>query len=982
MESEADVFANYPEYAPDIDNYVSPNCSYLNVDDLSPFICSMSLSILMLNIRSCKKNFDQFVAKFYNYINAFSCIIFTETWLSEERDKIFDIHGFYCCNLYRNHYGGGIKVYLKNNIKSSVLKSFTFCTKLFEILTIELIFCGCKFLLMSIYHPPSSCSIKNVEFVDLFTTQLHDLIQLNLPLIIAGDFNLNLLNPNNNFYIDMFVNNLLEHNMRPLITRPTKVNLENPITRFSVIDQIWVTGDLKSTKSCVVPIDITDHFPVCAIVSDNLAELTSTLVKRRFFTARAKEIFRVLLSNVYVLVNTEDMNLAYKKYHEQIFQIYDIAFPVVLRPIKLKQSAPWMSPRLKQCIRKKSKLYKQYLRGNISKADYTGFKNRVTNVIRRSKALYYAKKFLENAKDPKMMWSTINGILNRSGNPVLKEVTNNGLVLRGVALVNYANDYFVNIAATISADLPGSVVFTCLSPPVLASCFFHPTDTNEVITVIKNLKNKGSKVLDIHPSIIKCNIILFSRHFEVLYNLSLVKSVFPSLLKIARVNPGFKTGEHNVIDNYRPISSLPIFSKIFERLTLTRMESFISRENILTSSQFGFRKGCSTTQAVVKLISYVVRAYHEKAYSACFFLDLRKAFDTVTHDLLIKKLDHYGFRGHCSDYIKSYYQYRKQYVHVDGFSSSTKIIRYGVPQGSILGPLCFSLYINDMPLAVKEEVILFADDAVFVLVCDSLVGLYRRIRELFLDLAAYLNMNKLVPNSRKSKLMIFKSRPTPELPSFSFAGEEIEWVSEFKYLGMNIANNLNFSKHINSISLKVSRMTGTFTCLRSFVPRNILVKLYYALVYPHLNNHVIVWGSAPPSHLKSLIVRINNLLRTILGVVWENGRPLLSNNELYKQLNLLKLNSIFRINLYRLLRLLLDGELPEFWQLLLGNYVTTHSYNTRNVRFRHPNIACEIERRALSYQLIKMLDELPPNILEMNFQASLKYFKKVLLTGQ
>ena len=982
MGSAGDLFVNYPVYVPDIDNYVSPNCSYVNVEDLSPFICSLSLSILMLNIRSCKKNFDSFIANFYNCIKSFSCIIFTETWLSEERDKSFEIPGFYCCNLYRNHYGGGIKVYLKNCIKSKILENFTLCTHLFEMLTIELIYCGSKLLLSAIYHPPTSFSTKNIEFVDIFTSHLNGLLQLSLPLIIAGDMNLNLLNTSNNVYIDMFINNLFERNMRPMITRPTKVNLGNTITQFSLIDQIWISGNLISKNSFVVPIGITDHFPVCAVISGNFAESTRTLVKRRRFTIRAKETFNVLVSNVHISVISENVNDIYSKYHEQILQIYDTAFPITLMPIKLKQLAPWMSPRIKQCIRKKSKLYKQYLRGYINKVDYTIYKNRLLNVIRRSKALYYAKMFLENAKDSKMLWSAINGILNKNSNTVLRELMYNGVVLKGEALVDYANDYFVNIVATITTALPSSVGFACLSPPVLASCYFYPTDMNEVTRVIMNLKNKGSKLLDIHPTIIKSNTIIFSNHFMILYNLSLVKSVFPTLLKVARVSPCYKSGQQNIIDNYRPISSLPIFSKVFERLTLIRMESFISRENILTSCQFGFRKGCSTTHAVVKLLSHVVQAYHRKAYSACFFLDLRKAFDTVTHDLLIKKLEHYGFRGHCSEYLKSYYEGRQQYVHIDGYSSTTKMIRYGVPQGSILGPLCFSLYINDMPLSVEEEVILFADDAAFVIVSDTLAGLYQKIRKLFLDLTEYLNMNRLVPNSRKSKLMIFKSRPTTELPNFTFADEVIEWVSEFKYLGMTITNNLNYSKHIDTVSLKVSRMTGTFTCLKSFVPRNILIKLYYALVFPHLNNHVVIWGSAPPSHLRSLTVRINNLLRTILGVRWENGRPLMSNSELYKELNLLNLNSIFKINLYRLLRFLLDGKLPEFWQLLLANHETTHSYNTRNLRFRRPSIVCEIERRALSYQLIKMLDELPPDILEMNFETSLKQFKKYLLAGQ
>ena len=978
----ADDFLIYPEYVPDIENYVAPNCMYLNVDDLSPFICSLSLSILMLNIRSLRRNFDNFIAHFYNYVESFSCIIFTETWLSEDRDRIFNIPGFYCCNLYRNHHGGGIEIYIKNCIQSKILENFTVINNLFEMLSVELLFCGCKFLLMTIYHPPTSCSKKNVEFVDFFTSYLHDLIELKLPLIIAGDTNLNLLNPSNNFYIDMYVNNLFEYNMRPLITKPSKVNLENPFTRFSILDQIWVSDDLITAQPFIIPISITDHFPVGAFVSSVFEAQAPTTVKRRIFSANGKEMFKVLLANIHVVMNGENMNLIYRNYYKYVFEAYNLSFPLVSGTIKNSHPAPWMSPKLMECIKKKAKLYKLYLKGRVAKADYTLYKNRLTNVVRRTKALYYARLFLENASNTKKVWNTINGLMNKRESPVLKEILHNGVVLRGEALANFTNEYFVNIAAAISAAVPGTHIFTCLAPRVLASCFLFPTSLNEVIVVMKNLRNKGSKILDIHPSIIKENLILFGRHFEVLYNLSVIKTVFPDMQKIARVCPVFKSGKPDTIDNYRPISSLPVFSKIFERLTLNRMESFISRHNILTHCQFGFRKGFSTTHAVIKLLSSIVQAYHQKVYSACFFLDLRKAFDTVNHELLIHKLEHYGFRGHFLKYLKSYYENRRQYVHTNGYDSSSRPVTCGVPQGSILGPLCFSLYINDMPIAVKEKVVLFADDAAFIITSQTVAGLYQKIRELFSDLYSYLSMNKLVPNSRKSKLMMFRSRPTSELPSLSFGGEEIEWITEFKYLGLTITNNMNFSKHINNISLNVSRMTGTFTCLRTVVPKNILMKLYYALIYPHLNNHVLVWGSAPPSHLKTLTVRLNNLLRTILGVTWENGRPLTSNNDLYKQLSVLKLESIFKLNLYKLLRLLLDGKLPEFWELLLANYVTSHAYNTRQVRFRHPNINCEVERRALSYQLITMLDELPPGILEINFNASLKQFKKIILSGQ
>ena len=188
------------------------------------------------------------------------------------------------------------------------------------------------------------------------------------------------------------------------------------------------------------------------------------------------------------------------------------------------------------------------------------------------------------------------------------------------------------------------------------------------------------------------------------------------------------------------------------------MVDFIIRFNILSSCQFGFRSGRSTTQAITKLLSYIMPAYQSKMYCACFFLDLRKAFDTVDHDILIKKLQHYGFRGNCSAYLKSYYSNRKQYVYLNGIKSEMMNIIYGVPQGSILGPLCFSLFINDLPLAVDTETVLFADDAAFIIKSLSLEGLYSKINKLFADLTTYLSRNRLIANASKSKLMIFNSR--------------------------------------------------------------------------------------------------------------------------------------------------------------------------------------------------------------------------------
>ena len=195
-------------------------------------------------------------------MNSFSFIFFTETWLTVDRDISFNMPGFYSLDLYRNQYGGGLKLYIKNCFKAKVLNNFTVLNDLFEILTVELFLGNCKYLLILVYHPPSSSPTRNLEFVNLLTSYLKCVLDSNSPVIVAGEMNLNLLNPKNLNYIDIYINNLFELNMMPAITRRTKVNLDCLTTRFSVLDQIWVPEGIRHFRSFVLPMDLTDHFPV------------------------------------------------------------------------------------------------------------------------------------------------------------------------------------------------------------------------------------------------------------------------------------------------------------------------------------------------------------------------------------------------------------------------------------------------------------------------------------------------------------------------------------------------------------------------------------------------------------------------------------------------------------------------------------------------------------------------------------------------
>ena len=974
------VFENYPTFSLGTEYDLVPQCRFLNVDDLPVHVPNDKLSILVFNIRSCRKNFNDFICNFSDYFNRFTIIILLETWLTEGISRLFPIYGFKHFDLFRANDGGGIRVYVKNFINTKVLPTYTMVSDLYELLTLEMIVSGNKVLLCGFYHPPSSDHRVNYEFIDQCCANLNMLLATGLPVIVCGDFNLNLLNPLKLRYITDFVENMYELSLFPVITIPTKYNPENLITKYSLIDQIWTNIPNKVTTSGVIPVEITDHFPVMAsfqlVVEQNIH-----IQKRRIFNNGNNAIFSGEISSVYPVVNG-DVNLTFDAYYMNVFGLYDRAFPIIEIVIKDDINCPWITPNIRACIKKKAKLYRMVVRGTINKADYTYFSNHLTTLLRRAKRLYYYKLFLRVGIDSSKLWMHINNILGNRTKTSMVSLKVNDVALVGTDMVNYANSYFVNIAGNITNGLVRPVAFAPLQEPNLFSFIFLHTNEHEVAMVICSLKNKGSVLTDLSVVCLKKNIQVFSQHITLLYNFSIECETFPDRLKVAGVTPAHKSGSRDSIDNYRPISNLPVLSKVFEKLTLIRLMSFVSRYELLSDSQYGFRRGRNTSQAAIRLVTLIMQAFSKKMYCACFFLDLRKAFDTVDHPILMLKLSNAGFRGPIFNYLLSYLTNRKQFVQVRDFKSSELLINKGVPQGSLLGPLLFSLYINDIVLAVDAETVLFADDAAFFLSAPSLSQLYARINLLFMNLSRYLKVNKLVPNLNKSKLMLF-SRNQSSLPDISFDSEKIEWVKEYKYLGLILTSSMSFGPHIDKVCTQVSQYIGIFYHLSKSIPRKILALLYNSFILPHLSLHIEIWGAAPNWHLNRLVVKQNKLLRALLGVVILNGIPTIPTVNMYNTLNILTIPNLYKLLLFKFFLQMKRGYLPYFFENILRPLQNAHSYNTRSGDYRHPMIYSEAERRSIAHQVVLLYESIPVEEYDgCSLAGAVSKFKKYLLAHQ
>ena len=285
------------------------------------------------------------------------------------------------------------------------------------------------------------------------------------------------------------------------------------------------------------------------------------------------------------------------------------------------------------------------------------------------------------------------------------------------------------------------------------------TDASEIVSVVKSLKTKTSAGHDNIPvDIMKLTINQTASVLAKIVNKSFTEGKVPNLLKIAKVSPVFKSGDKSIISNYRPISILPSFSKIFEKLVYNRLINYLNKYCVLSNNQYGFRSNYSTSLAILEMVDKISEAIDNKYYSLGIFIDLSKAFDTINHDIMLGKLEYYGIRGQALSWFKSYLQNRSQYVTYNGCESPHLPISCGVPQGSILGPILFLIYINDI-INVSELLhsILFADDTNLFAFHRDLNSLVDLINKELKVLSLWFKVNKLSLNVDKTVFMVFTS---------------------------------------------------------------------------------------------------------------------------------------------------------------------------------------------------------------------------------
>ena len=371
----------------------------------------------------------------------------------------------------------------------------------------------------------------------------------------------------------------------------------------------------------------------------------------------------------------------------------------------------------------------------------------------------------------------------------------------------------------------------------------------------------------IQQNIVLSDIDIIAPVLAHLVNVSQKTGIFPDRAKIARVIPVYKNkGSKTIFDNYRPISLLPTFSKIIEKLIYNKVFEFLVRYQILFETQYGFRKDRGTTHATLDFIKTIEEAIESNQFAIGVFCDLSKAFDTLNHDILLRKLDHYGIRGKANLWFRSYLTNRRQYVELNGKKSPTLPLPTGVPQGSILGPLLFLLYINDLPSAANLKCVSFADDSNFITQGSDLAVLTKSLTKELEHISDFFKANQLKLNAKKTKMVIFRKKnlpPNHQHQNVYLEGIKLSHDDSAEFLGITIDSTLTWDKHCSNVANKISRNNGMLDRVKHMLPPCSLRLLYHSFIQPHIQYVLPVWGGCSAQNKKRIVNIQKRAIRTI-----------------------------------------------------------------------------------------------------------------------
>ena len=968
---------------------------YGEIDFSNLLVENPGFSILSMNIQSVNAKFDEFQSfvSRMNIINPISAICLQECWLGDaDNVTMFNLENYEMTFLPKSCCAhGGLIIYVHKQFECRVMTEVVVQASGWEYVCVKVSHRKPQskiYVLCNIYRKPNEI----VDDLDTFTIELSSLLykikNLKHSSYVCGDFNIDLLKVKENRHYCKYFDEIIAHGLFPKITLPTRI-CESSST---LIDNIFTDNIDEVGTSGILLNQISDH------------QMMFTLVENRSYVINVPKFIDIECNDhrsMQAFIRELEDNNIYDKLEQAIDsdpQENYARFIALLNDAKNKhlprkrvrfnkhkhKKSKWMTNGILKSIKTKDTLYKKLVKANIDdeiaytnlKAEFTDYKKILRRSINEAKHSYYARTFALYKNDIKQTWSVIKDTLQRKkqSKTTAQFILNNRIITDLDEIANEFNAYFVDIGRLLSEQIHSdSSSQDYLLQRNKPNMNFNFVQVNEVYidNVINKLKNKSSCGYDnISNKHIKYARSVLIKPLTLLINQCLHTGVYPSQLKMSRVKPLFKSGDKSLFSNYRPISLLPSLSKIFERVIFDQLLAYFTNNNLLCLNQFGFRPGHSTELAALRLVDHLITEMDRNRVPTNIYIDLSKAFDTLNHSILLEKLEYYGIADNSLSLLHNYLTDRCQYVEYNGHRSNTLPISTGVPQGSVLGPLLFLIYINDLPMVSDIfNMMMYADDTTIYCNIDQNVSDEVINMELS-KVSQWLAANKLSLNVAKTKFMVFHMhQKAVNYPDLYLNGNKIERVTQFNYLGLILQANLSWNKHISHISLKVSKTIGILNRLKSIYPRKVLLTLYNTLILPHFNYCILSWGS---------VLRENHQLHLLQKKairIITNSNYIAHTEPLLKELELLKITCMFILSLWKFYYKLMTNQLPVYFAIMkpVLPQVCTR-YEIRNPVYHLPDIRHAFAQQSLKYCLIKQLNT-AEGYADMIHNTSFKNYK-------
>ena len=974
-----------PDHLVDFESPLLKNSFYYDLSSFSKLLKnahSSNLNLFNTNARSLVQNISEFTA-FFHYLKnendfSFDIITFTETWADSNLEGLLQIEHYKSEFKHKvsKKEGGGLAIYINEAVKYKIRTDLIFPIEKqneYDALFVELSSSepsGKNTLVGNIYRSPSFDNIKE------FTKHLKKLIEVinteNKNVILMGDFNIDLLKGNTSIPTACFSDMMISNGMIPKITLPTRVTLHTA----TLIDHMYSNTQCNNPIAGTIKTNITDLYSNFIFIPAKTAKQKHPkyISFRRSNTQSLQNFKRELKETDFSCVFTDDPSKAYSSFLKIINSLRDKHMPIVTKRFNRynHRICPWVTKGIMTSLKNKDKLSNRIRKskdqGNLEilRERYSNYQRIYRKVLRSAKYLYWQQKFKECKSDMKNTWKNLNFVLGRQSNknefPNYFSVNGNK-ISNPKNIANEFNNYFVNIGPQLAAQISSSHANSLPPMNLVNSFYMEPTTPQEIKSIIQLMKPKTSCGYDgISPKFLKEfseEVLLPLSHIA---NLSFQMGIFPSDMKISKVVPIYKKSDPTLLSNYRPISLLPAFSKIIERLVYNRLFKYISLHSILTPSQYGFQANLSTETAILEMQDRIIKALGDKLYCVGVFLDLSKAFDTLNHDIMLTKLNHYGVRGTSLHWFQSYLENRWQFVNYIDHNSEYKKVLCGVPQGSILGPLLFILYMNDISsLKENNQMLLFADDTNLLYTGKELKSLIPKINSSLDKIYNWFSTNKLSLNVEKTNYILFhraRQKLPDSSPTIQIDSKTVSRVSVTKFLGIYLDQNMNWKEHIRIKSNQIAKVNGVLCRLKNQLPQDILKTIYNCLILPHINYAITSFGNTNSKEIKRIKILQKKSVRIL-----SNSSFISHADPLFKNLRLLKLDDLFMINCCKLYHKSVKGLAPPYLKHQLETNSQIHSHHTRQHDLIHTNsINSEIHKQTINFKISECWNSLPIEI--------------------